>query len=412
MPLSTLDIVSIFGSVFTLYFSFVYVLIYFFNRKKFSSNPPLPKKLPKVSIIVPAYNEEGTIALTLKSLLNLDYPKKLLEIIAVNDGSDDGTRKIMESFRNRGVKVISKVNGGKASALNAGIKKSIGEIIVCMDADSVVDKNALKKTLGYFSNPEIAAVASSVKVLRPKNVIQKFQFLEYLYNILLRKALTFLDSVFVVPGPFGLYRKSVLEKVGLFESKNLTEDMEITMRIQSKGYRVEAAADAFTYTVSPSSIRKLVKQRIRWYRGFLINSKKYKELYLNPKFGDLGVFTLPAYVLLIFILFVLILSMSYMFASILFHFFNVRLISGIFLTPIEILNPILYTSALTVLWFTSIAISLIVVYLSFKISREKIKLKIIPIYAISALFYGFILAFTWLVSISKELKGEKIKWER
>jgi len=412
MPISALDIVSIFGSLFTLYFSFIYLLIYFFNKKKFLSNPPLPKKLPRVSIVVPAYNEEGTIALTLKSLLSLNYPKRLLEIIAVNDGSVDSTRKIMESFKEQGVKVINKENGGKASALNTGIKKSTGEIVVCMDADSVVDKNALRKTLGYFKNPEIAAVASSVKVLKPKNILQKFQFLEYLYNILLRKALSFLDSIFVVPGPFGLYRKSVLEKIGLFESGNLTEDMEITMRIQSKGYKVETSTNAFTYTTSPYDVRKLIKQRIRWYRGFLINSKKYKELYLNPKYGDLGMFTLPAYILLVFILFVLVTSMSYMFASTLFHFFNVRLISGILLTPIEIKNPLLYTSALTVMWFTSITISLIVVYLSFKISKEKIKLKIIPIYVISALFYGFILAFTWTVCILKELKGEKIKWER
>jgi len=412
MPLSALDIVSIFGSVFTMYFAFVYVLIYFFNKKKFLSNPPLPKKLPKVSIIVPAYNEGKTIALTLKSLLELNYPKKLLEVIAVNDGSADETRKIMESFKGQGVKVINKVNGGKASALNAGIKKSTGEIVVCMDADSVVDKNALRKTLGYFSNPEVAAVASSVKVLNPKSMIQKFQFLEYLYNILLRKALSFLDSIFVVPGPFGLYRKSVLEKIGGFEEGNLTEDMEITMRIQSKGYRVETATDAFTHTVSPSSVRKLVNQRVRWYRGFLINSKKYKELYLNPKYGDLGMFTLPAYVLLVFVLFVLILSMSYMFTNTIFHFFNVRMISGIFLTPIEIVNPILYTSALTVLWLTSITTSLVVFYLGFKVSKEKIKLKMIPVYLMSALFYGFILAYTWSVSLLKELKGEKIKWER
>jgi len=412
MPLSALDIVSIFGSVFTLYFSFVYVLIYFFNKKKFLSDPALPKKLPRVSIIVPAYNEGKTIALTLKSLLELNYPKKLLEVIAVNDGSADETRKVMESFKGQGVKVINKVNGGKASALNVGIKKSTGEIIVCMDADSVVDRDALRKTLGYFSNPEVAAVASSVKVLEPKNMIQKFQFLEYLYNILLRKALSFLDSIFVVPGPFGLYRRSVLEKIGGFEEGNLTEDMEITMRIQSKGYKVETSTDAFTHTVSPSNVRKLVNQRVRWYRGFLINSKKYKELYLNPKYGDLGMFTLPTYVLLVFILFVLILSMSYMFTSTFFHFFNVRMISGIFLTPIEIVNPILYTSVLTVLWFTSITTSLVIFYLGFKVSREKIKLKLIPVYIISALFYGFILAYTWSVSLLKELKGEKIKWER
>jgi len=412
MPLSALDIISIFGSLFTLYFSFVYVLLYFFNKKKFFSNPPLPKKLPKVSIIIPAYNEENTISLTLQSLLNLNYPKKLLEIIAVNDGSTDDTRKVMGSFKKQGVKVVNKENGGKASALNAGIKRSGGEIVVCMDADSTVERNALRKTLGYFEDSNVAAVASSVKVLKPKNILQKFQFLEYLYNILLRKALAFLDSIFVVPGPFGLYRRTVLEKIGGFEKGNLTEDMEITMRIQSKGYKIETSTNAYAYTNSPSNIKKLVKQRVRWYRGFIINSKKYKNLFFNSKYGDLGVFTLPAYVLLVFILFVLILSMSYMFVNTAFHFFNVRVISGILLTPIEILNPVLYTSALTVLWFVSITISLIVVYLSFKISREKIKLKIIPVYAISALFYGFILAFTWFVCILRELKGEKIKWER
>jgi cellulose synthase/poly-beta-1,6-N-acetylglucosamine synthase-like glycosyltransferase len=409
--LNLLDIISIAGSVVVIYTSFVYIFLYLSNRKKLFVNP-LPKKLPTVSIIVPAYNEEKTIAATLKSLLKLNYPKNLLEIIAVNDGSTDNTGKIMEKFRSYGVKLLNKRNGGKASALNIGIKYSKGEIIVCMDADSIVERNALKKTLGYFNDPKVAAVSSSVKVFKPKNQIQKLQFLEYLYNILFRKTLAFLNGIFVVPGPFGLYRKSVLKEIGGFQEGNLTEDMEITMRMQAKGYRIENSTNAYTYTIAPFNIKKLFNQRVRWYRGFIINSKQYKKFYFNSSYGDLGLFVLPTYIFFVFFIFILLACLIYTVGFEIFHFINVRLLTGIILPTIKLENPVLFLSVSNVLWMSSIAVSLLIAYLSFRISKEKFVLKMIPTYIISLFLYSFLMSATWLVSIYKELKSEKIKWER
>jgi len=409
------DYITLISSVFSFFAFFTYLLVYLENRKKIFRDPPLPKKLPKVSILVPAYNEEKTIGKTLKSLLNLNYPKDKLEIIAINDGSTDNTLKIMKKFEKYGVKVIDKPNGGKASALNAGLKKAKGEIIVCMDADSVVSKNALKYTLGYFNDPKVGAVASSLKVYKPKNFWQKMQFVEYIYNVFLRKVLALMDSVFVVPGPFGLYRRKVLEEVGGWEEGNLTEDMELTMRIQKAGYKVEASLNSIVYTKTPDTFKKLIKQRVRWYRGFLINARKYKEMFFNPKFGNLGVYTLPLYIVFILLLFISISSTFYSLYLMLKDFFLVNLKAGIEMPEINFENlkdSYLYASVSNIFWFANIVIYSYIFYISLMMSKERNFLRGFLTYFLQIIFYPFVLAYSWLLSIIKELKKEKIRWER
>jgi len=413
--LSYWDYVTFATSVISFFAFFTYLLVYLENRKKVFKDPPLPKKLPKVSILVPAYNEEKTIAKTLKSLLKLNYPKSLLEIIAINDGSTDNTLKIMKKFEKYGVKVIDKPNGGKASALNAGLKIAKGNIIVCMDADSVVSKNALKYTIGYFNDPKVGAVASSLKVHKPKTFWQKMQFVEYIYNIFLRKVLAFMDSVFVVPGPFGLYRRSVLKKLGGWEEGNLTEDMELTMRIQKAGYKVETSLNSIVYTKTPETFKRLMKQRIRWYRGFLINARKYKDLFLNPKFGDLGVYTLPLYVVFIAILFISITSTIYSLYAIARDFFLINLKAGIETPEINFSNidpPYLFMSVSTIFWLANIIIYAYVFFISMQMSKERNFIKGFLTYVIQIIFYQFVLAISWVMSIWKEIRGAKIKWER
>jgi len=409
------DYVTLTTSIVSFFAFFTYFLIYLENKKRIFEAPPLPRKLPKVSILVPAYNEEKTIAKTLRSLLRLNYPKNLIEIIAINDGSTDNTLKIMKKFEKYGVKVIDKPNGGKASALNAGLKIAKGDIIVCMDADSIVSKNALKYTVGYFSDPKVGAVASSLKVYRPKTFWQKMQFVEYIYNIFLRKVLALMDSVFVVPGPFGLYRKSVLKKLGGWEEGNLTEDMELTMRIQKAGYKVETSLNSIVYTKTPETFKRLIKQRIRWYRGFLINARKYKELFLNPKYGDLGVYTLPLYIIFIAILFISIASTIYSFYTTIRDFFLINLKAGIEIPELDLKNidpPYLFMSVSTIFWIANIVIYAYIFFISMQMSKERNFLKGFLTYIVQILFYPYVLAISWFLSIWKEIRGAKVKWER
>jgi len=409
------DYVTFVASIISFFAFFTYLLVYLENRKKVFKDPPLPKKLPKVSILVPAYNEEKTIEKTLKSLLKLNYPKHLLEIIAINDGSTDNTLKIMKKFEKHGVKVIDKPNGGKASALNAGLKIAKGDIIVCMDADSIVSKNALKYTLGYFNDPKVAAVASSLKVYRPKTFWQKMQFVEYIYNIFLRKVLALMNAVFVVPGPFGLYRRSVLEKLGGWEEGNLTEDMELTMRIQKAGYKVETSLNSIVYTKTPETFKRLIKQRIRWYRGFLINARKYKELFLNPRFGDLGVYVLPLYIIFIVVLFISMASTIYSLYTMIRDFVLINLKAGIEMPDLNLRSidpPYLFMSVSTIFWLANIVIYAYIFFISMHMSKERRFLRGFLVYFVQIIFYPFVLAYSWLLSIWKEIRGARIKWER
>lgn len=251
-------------------------------------------KSQKVSVIIPAYNEEKTIGRCIKSVLSLDYPKRLLEVIVVNDSSTDKTDKIARSFEKYGVKVLeNKINKGKAYSLNRGIKASTGSLVACIDADSLVDKAALKNMTGYFEDPEIGSVTPAVKVLRPRSMIQRIQHVEYLLNVFLRKMLAIIDAVHVTPGVFSVYRKDVLVEVGGFAENNLTEDMDIALKIHKAGYKIENSVNAVSYTMCPAKWTELFSQRLRWYRGAFDNMYKYRGMMFNRKYGNIGMFLLP-----------------------------------------------------------------------------------------------------------------------
>ncbi|MEM4369063.1 MAG: glycosyltransferase family 2 protein, partial [Candidatus Woesearchaeota archaeon] len=221
----------------SLYFSVFWLLVFIEGDVQTRQRTTKLKRFPYISVVVPAFNEETHITETLHSLLNLDYPKKRLEIIVVDDGSTDRTAEMVQSiarkFSDRKIKLIRKVNGGKGSALNAGLKKAKGELFVCMDADSIVLPDALRKALIHFE-PDVAAVLPLLKVKNPKAVVQKMQWFEYLINMFYKKLLSKLNCIHVAPGPFSVYRTAVLKEVGGFDEHNLTEDLEMTLRLQSK----------------------------------------------------------------------------------------------------------------------------------------------------------------------------------
>ena len=282
---------------------FIYVMIYFglfisiFFLITFFENPRYRteklKKFPYVSIVLPVWNEEKTIAATLKSVIALDYPKNKFEIIVVDDGSTDKTSQRVMRFKGSNIKIFKKKNGGKGSALNYGIKRSKGEFIVTLDADSFVDKDALKKMLVFFNNRKVMAVTSSMTIHKPKTFWQRLIHIEFLIGIFLRKTFAHVNSLYVVPGPFSVYKKRFFEKYGGFDENNLTEDTEMGMRIQSKGYIIENCIDAKVETITPKTFYGLLKQRRRWYKGFIDNVIKYKHL-INRRYGYLGLLILPS----------------------------------------------------------------------------------------------------------------------
>lgn len=256
---------------------------------------------PSVAIIVPCYNEETTVAATCESLLALDYPKERLEIILVDDGSTDATSAVIARFAaHPQVRIISKENGGKHTALNAGVAATNAEFVGCLDADSFVEPDALLELLPCFEHSDIAAATGAMSIHKPKNILQHMQNAEYIFGITFRHAIASINGLYVTPGPFSFYRRAVIEELGGFRYGHQTEDMEMALRIQQAGYGIENAPRARVYTKAPNTILKLLKQRTRWTSGFLRNIfGEYRGLIANRRHGALGMLMLPSALLAI-----------------------------------------------------------------------------------------------------------------
>ncbi|MEK7114384.1 MAG: glycosyltransferase [Patescibacteria group bacterium] len=245
---------------------------------------------------MPCWNEAATVAATTNSLLALDYPKEKLEIILVDDGSTDATPAAMARFaKHLQVRIISKKNGGKHTALNAGIAATRAEFIGCLDADSFVEPDALREIIPCFANTHIAAATAAMSVHTPENMLQHMQNAEYIFGIAYRHAFASINGLYVTPGPFSFYRRTVIEELGGFRHGHQTEDMEMALRIQQAGYGIENAPRARVYTKAPNTISKLIQQRIRWTTGFLRNILgEYRGLIGNTRHGVLGMLVLPS----------------------------------------------------------------------------------------------------------------------
>lgn len=287
----------------------VWLLVLLQNRERIGAASPKAKRFPFVSIVVPAFNEERHLAACLRSLLALEYPKGKREVIVVDDASSDGTSRVAKGFP---VKLLVNArNQGKAASLNRGIAAARGELIATVDADSTVSRSILGRMVGHFEDPQVGSVTPSLKVLRPRTLLERVQAAEYALNIFLRKTLALLDSIHVTPGVFSMYRASALRQVRGFDAGNLTEDMEIALRLHDAGWRIENAVDAVSYTVCPQGLRELYRQRLRWYRGALQNTYRYKHMLFNRAYGNLGVFFLPTSLISILVIIALFGFLAY-----------------------------------------------------------------------------------------------------
>jgi cellulose synthase/poly-beta-1,6-N-acetylglucosamine synthase-like glycosyltransferase len=261
----------------------------------------LKKKLTSflpVTIIVPSYNEENTVAASVDSLLALDYPKDKLSIILVNDGSTDRTQEVLERYRsNPQVVILSKENGGKHTALNLALKSVRSELVGCLDADTFVSPDALLKIVPYFENPSVMAVTPSIKVHEPRTILQLIQKVEYSFGIFIRRMYASMNAIVVIPGAFSIFRAEVFQKLGGYRKAHFTEDMEMGLRMQKHHYRIVNSLSASVYTTAPRRFPELYRQRVRWTYGYLKNTIDYRELFFNKKYGYAGMLVLPLGVL-------------------------------------------------------------------------------------------------------------------
>ncbi|MBS1919137.1 MAG: glycosyltransferase [Bacteroidetes bacterium] len=248
----------------------------------------------KVSIIVPAYNEEVNAVKTVRNLLLQDYPD--FEVIFVDDGSKDNTYEIvLNTFKNNPrVQVFTKSNGGKASALNFGISRCSGDYVVCIDADTQLMPDAIRKMMKHFKNPKVVAVAGNVKVGNQRNILTLWQSIEYITGQNFdRRAFDYLNCISVIPGAIGTFKKSAIESAGGFMTDTLAEDCDLTMRMLRHGGIVRNCADAIAVTEAPETLKQFMKQRFRWNYGVMQSFWKNRDACFNPKYKSLGMVSLP-----------------------------------------------------------------------------------------------------------------------
>ncbi|MBI5470483.1 glycosyltransferase family 2 protein [Candidatus Kaiserbacteria bacterium] len=249
--------------------------------------------LPSVAIVVPCFNEEKNLATTLRSLMSLEYPKELLDIIVVDDGSKDTTLAVAHSFANQHIQVIHKENGGKHSAMNLALAHTNADLIGCLDADSIVARDGLMRIIPVFDDIRVAAVTPGLHVREPSTLLQYMQHVEYRLSIFNRFVLSALGSAFVAPGPFSIFRAHVVRDLGGWRHGHSTEDMEMALRIQARGFLIANVPGVRVHTTTPRTIRALFKQRVRWTYGFLRNAVDYRHMFGNTRYGNLGLLVLP-----------------------------------------------------------------------------------------------------------------------
>lgn len=299
---SARDIITLAILFTSLYFEVFMLITYLEKRGKLHRQATTAvathPDLPGVTIIVPCFNEEKTVTGTINSLLALNYPIDKLHIIAVNDGSTDGTLEALEGFKgNSQIHIISKENGGKHTALNLGIEQATTAFVGCLDADSYATPEALLRIMTKFKDQKVMAVVPSLHVYNAKTIIQRMQKTEYLIRTFLHSVLAELNAVFVTPGPLSVFRKSVFEQIGYYKKAHNTEDMEMALRMHANHLTIASAHDAVVYTSSPKTTRILYKQRVRWTSGFFYNTRDYRRVLLKPSHGYIGGFILPLMIL-------------------------------------------------------------------------------------------------------------------
>lgn len=266
---NTLATAMLWYLLFTFLRTIIYLIFSFINFI-YSRSLQRPVSHPLVTILVPGYNEGKVIATAIKSLMQMDYPN--YEILVVDDGSKDDMFEVAKQFEDdHRVRVIYKPNGGKSSALNRGIEEALGEFVVCMDADSKLNKDVLLKAMSYFEKDKnLAALAGNVIVGNDTNLLTKFQKLEYVTGLnFYKSAQSYLGIVNIVPGPIGVFRRKVLLEMNGYREDTFAEDCDLTLRILMAGYSVRYCPELVAVTEAPEEIMELTKQRYRWSRGVL-----------------------------------------------------------------------------------------------------------------------------------------------
>jgi biofilm PGA synthesis N-glycosyltransferase PgaC len=389
--------------------TFAFIVHCKLNRER----PDRPATWPLVSILVPAFQESTTIASALRALVELDYPN--YEIIVVDDGSSDDTFEQASAFvgcyDRCSLKLFRKPNGGKWSALNLAFERATADLVLCIDADSQISRDALKWLITCIDRPGVTGVSGQITVRNRRRMIARLQAYEYVVaNGGLRTAQSLFGTVLVVPGPIGLYRRKALQDVfekdirvahrppssageypGPFSHETFAEDFQLSLTILALGGRIVYEPRALSYTKSPDLTHSLISQRYRWYRGTLqvlsIYLRRLRHVPGSRK-RRLNLIIAAVYLLDLFVLPVL----------------NVIILFGVAITAAT-------SSTLgdLVIWVAAIWL-LNLLSATYHVLTQRDNLSLLSLVPFYDLYHGLLLNCAWAIAMFDELRRSKMNW--
>ena len=273
------------------------------RKQKVATATTTLDRQPLVSVIIPAFNERLNAVAAIRHVLASRYTN--IEVIFVDDGSTDSTYAEVEAAcnGNQRLRLVRKVNGGKASAINSGLIEARGEFVVCIDADTRIDAQAIEHLLCAFADPTVAAVAGHVSIANQVNLLTRLQNLEYVTaQAVDRQAFELVNGVITIPGALGAFRRTVIREAGGFTSDTLAEDSDLTIRILKLGYQVAYCPSARAMTEAPESATMFLRQRFRWTFGIMQCLWKHRQSIFSKQNPGLSWVALPYTMLYQFIL--------------------------------------------------------------------------------------------------------------
>ncbi|MEV5369545.1 glycosyltransferase [Streptomyces albogriseolus] len=355
------------------------------RRKGFRWGPPVTEP---VTVLVPAYNEAKCIENTVTSLMASDHP---IEVLVIDDGSTDGTARIVEAMGLPNVRVIRQLNAGKPAALNRGLANARYGIVVMMDGDTVFEPSTVRELVQPFGDPRVGAVAGNAKVGNKDSLIGAWQHIEYVMGFNLdRRMYDILRCMPTIPGAVGAFRKSALEPIGGMSDDTLAEDTDVTMALHRAGWRVVYAENARAWTEAPETVQQLWSQRYRWSYGTMQAIWKHRRALVDKgpsgRFGRVG---LP------------FVSLFMIVAPLLAPLIDVFLLYGLVFGP---------TQQTILAWLGVLAIQAVCAAYAFRLDKERMTHLIsLPLQQI---LYRQLMYVVLLQSWITALTGGRLRWQK
>ncbi|MEW9700597.1 glycosyltransferase [Paenibacillus sp. SI8] len=360
---------------------------------------------PKVSVMIPAHNEEVVIERTIKAMLKLEYPKDLLEIIVINDNSKDRTGEIADSYASRypRLKVVHlkppNIGGGKSGALNQGFKHATGDVIVVYDADNTPERKAVYYlVLAMLNDPKAGAVVGKFRVINAaQTLLTRFINIETICFQWMAQAGRFhWFRVATIPGTNFAIRRSIIEELGGWDEKALAEDTELTIRVYNMGYHIRFFPAAITWEQEPETMKVWWKQRTRWARG-----NQYVVLKFMAK-----LFTLKRKSI--------VFDLIYFFFTYFLFFFGVIVSDGLFLVNLFVDLHLNVGIISTILWILAYFLYITEVLMALGIEKTELNTKnffiVSLMYFTYSQFWILLVLYALFLEMKRILLKQETKW--